>query len=119
MPTTTGKTGTLEVEGEHSATVFSNPEQEFYIQLSDPERFGIARLRPKGTARVAENISYEAGTNDATETPEMVETLQLELAEGLYKLWPKAPLPAGEYAVVQYTDGKLDMQIWDFAVKGK
>ena len=35
----------------------------------------------------------------------------------LCKIWPKAPLAAGEYAVIQYTAGKLNMQIWDFAVK--
>jgi hypothetical protein len=119
MPTTTGKTAALEVDGAHSTSVFANPEQEFYIQLSETERFGIARLTPKGTARIAETISYMAGTNEAAEEPEMVATLQLELADGLYKIWPKEPLPGGEYAVVQYTEGKIDMQIWDFAVKGK
>jgi hypothetical protein len=39
--------------------------------------------------------------------------------DGLYKIWPKDPLPAGEYAVVQYTQGKVNMRVWDFAVKGK
>jgi len=117
MPTPVTKTATLEVDGAHSANVFANPAQEFYIQLSDTEPFGIARLTPKGTVRVAENISYMA--NEATEEPEIVATLQLELADGLYKIWAKEPLPAGEYAVVQYTEGKINMQIWDFAVKRK
>jgi hypothetical protein len=49
----------------------------------------------------------------------LVPILQREVAEGLYKIWPKAPLPPGEYAVVEFTPGKLNMQIWDFAVKAK
>jgi hypothetical protein len=117
MPTTTTKTATLEIDGAHSDAVFANPAQEFYIQLSEIERFGIARLSTKGTVRVAENISYMA--DEATETPEILPTLQIEVADGLYKLWPEEPLRAGEYAVVQYTEGKINMQIWDFAVKGK
>jgi hypothetical protein len=118
LPTVSGK-ATVEVNGANSASVFTNPEQEFYIQLSDTERFGIARLTPKGAVRIADNITYVPVTNEVVEEPEMVPTLQLELADGLYKIWPKEPLPAGEYAVVQYTEGKIDMQIWDFAVKGK
>jgi hypothetical protein len=46
--------------------------------------------------------------------------IQLELAPGgLYKIWAKDPLRAGEYAVVQYTPGTLDIQVWDFCVKAK
>jgi hypothetical protein len=119
MPAASSKTATLQIDGAHSATVFANPEQEFFILLSETEPFGIARLAPKPAVRIVENISYTPGTNDANEEPEIVPTLQIEVAEGLYKLWPKQPLPAGEYAVVQYTGGKLDMQIWDFAVKAK
>ncbi len=37
--------------------------------------------------------------------------------DGLYKIWPAKPLEPGEYAVVEYTSGKLNMQIWDFAFK--
>ena len=29
------------------------------------------------------------------------------------------PLPPGEYAVVEYTLGKMNMQIWDFQIKPK
>jgi len=33
----------------------------------------------------------------------------------LYKIWPTKPLEPGEYAVVEYTDGKVNIQVWDFA----
>jgi hypothetical protein len=117
MPIVPGK-ATLEIPGAHSSNVFSNPDQEFYIQLSDPERFGIARLKTKMDVRIVENVTIMPVTNETVEEPEMVEIFQKQLASGgLYKIWPKAPLQPGEYAVVEYTAGKLNMQIWDFAVK--
>src|SRR5262249_32719729 len=42
IPVVSGK-ATLEIANPHSLNVFANPEQEFYLQLSDPERFGIVR----------------------------------------------------------------------------
>jgi hypothetical protein len=117
MPTPVTRTATMEVEGAHATAVFTNQSQEFYVRPSDTEPFGIARLVPKSSVRVAEEISYMG--NEADEEPQIVPTLQLEMTEGLYKIWPKEPLPPGEYAVVQYTLGKVDMQIWDFAVVKK
>jgi hypothetical protein len=108
---------TLELNGGHSLNVFTNPEPLFYLQLSQMERFGIARLTTKGAVRIVENVSFMPVTNEPVEELDLVPTLQRELVEGLYKIWPKEPLPAGEYAVVQYSEGQLNMQIWDFAVK--
>ena len=42
-----------------------------------------------------------------------------ELASGLYKIWPKEKLEPGEYAVVEYTENKLNIQVWDFAIQAK
>jgi hypothetical protein len=49
----------------------------------------------------------------------MVEILKIELASGLYKIWPKEKLEPGEYAVVEYTENKLNIQVWDFAIQAK
>ena len=118
IPMVTGK-AVLEIPGAAAATVFADPEQEFYIQLSDLERFGIARLTPKGAVRIVENVTTMPVTNELLEDPQMVEILKKELDSGLYKIWPKEKLPPGEYAVVEYTDGKLNMQVWDFSIKSK
>ena len=115
--TPVSKTGILEIQGAHSANVFTDPSQEFYFQLSDPESFGIIRLTTSGSVRVAEHLAYVGGTDEVDETRDLIDTLELEMDENLYKIWPKSPLPPGEYAVVQYTDGKADMKVWDFAVK--
>jgi hypothetical protein len=116
IPMVAGK-GTLELTGAHSPNVFTNSEQELYIQLSEPERFGIAKLTSKGTVRIVENLVYMPVTNEVVEEPTLVETFQKQLADGLYKIWPKQPFAPGEYAVVEYTAGKLNIQTWDFAIQ--
>jgi len=117
VPIVSGK-GTLELNGAHSQNVFTNPEQEFYIQLSSAERFGIAKLTPKGQVRIVENLTFMPVTKEVDEELTLVGTFQKELTQdGLYKVWPKEPLEAGEYAVVQYTAGKMNVQVFDFAIK--
>ena len=120
VPMVAGK-ATLELQGEHSANVFTNPEQEFYFQLATTERFGMIKLTPgKGGVRIVENLSIIPVTKEVVEEPTEVETFQRELdPDGLYKIWPREALPPGEYALVEFTEGKLNMQIWDFAIKAK
>ena len=110
---------TLELQRAHSTNLFSDPEQEFYIQLTDPERYGIARLTTKGAIRIVETLTMNPMTKETTEEPDMVPILRQQMADGLYKIWPKEKLPPGEYAVIEFTAGKMNMQIWDFAIKGK
>ena len=117
IPAISGK-ATLEINGEHSQNVFTNPEQEFYIQLSDAERFGIVKLTPKGGVRIVENLTYVPVTKEVVEEPVMVDIFRQQFtADLLYKIWPKEKLEPGEYAVIEYTEGKVNMQTWDFAIK--
>ena len=118
VPMVTGK-ATLEIGGAHSLNVFTNPEQEFYLQLSEPERFGIAKLNIKGAVRIVENVTTLPVVNEIVEEPTMVDILKKEVDGGLYKIWPKEKLEPGEYAVVEYTESKLNIQVWDFAIKAK
>jgi hypothetical protein len=118
VPLVTGK-ATLEIDDAHTATVFTTARPEFYIQLSQIERFGIVRIEPKekDKVRVVENVTLMPVTEEKIEEPALIPILQRELDSGLYKFWPKEPLTAGEYAVVQFTAGEVNMQVWDFAVK--
>jgi hypothetical protein len=118
LPVFNGK-ATLEIQGANSPTVFTNPEQEFYLQLSELERFGIAKLTVKGAVRIVEKMTTLPVVNEIVEEPTMVEILKIELASGLYKIWPKEKLEPGEYAVVEYTENKLNIQVWDFAIQAK
>ena len=111
---------TLEIQGMHSLNVFTDPQQEFYIQVSETEPFGIIKLAPKTGVRVAENLTIEPITKEVDEEINSIDIIIQEMAKGgLYKIWAQNPLPPGEYAVVEYTLGKMNMQIWDFAIKGK
>jgi hypothetical protein len=112
--------GILELDGAHAATVFTDPEPEFFIVLSETERFGIAKLSVKNGLRIIENVTF-LPTKEIEEEPlTMVDIFRQQLAsDELYKIWPKEPMEPGEYAVVQYTEGKLDIQVWDFAIARK
>ncbi|MGA1996405.1 MAG: hypothetical protein ABSH45_11565 [Bryobacteraceae bacterium] len=117
VPTTTGR-GALEIPGAHSKVVFHHPEQEFYIELSDTERFGILKLTTKGNVRVVEELSWDSVAREMTEIPTEIDILRQQLtSDQLYKIWPKQPLGPGEYAVVEFTSGKMNMQVWDFAIQ--
>jgi hypothetical protein len=119
VPMVSGK-ATLEIPNAHSLNIFTNPEQEFYIQLSQTERFGIVKVMPKGTVRIVEDITVVPVSKEMVEERFPMDIFQKQMTpDGLYKIWPKQPLPAGEYAVVEFSEGKMNMQIWDFAVKPK
>lgn len=115
VPIVPGK-GTVELQGKKSLNVIRNPEQEFYIQLSAEERFGIIKLTPKGGVRIVENITIIPVSKEIIEEPVEIEIFRKQLTpDGLYKIWPMQPLQPGEYAVVQFTPGKLNMQVFDFS----
>jgi hypothetical protein len=117
IPVVTGK-ATLEIAEPHSLNVLGIDRPEFYIQLDKEERFGIVKLQPQHGLRVVEKITTIPVTKEIVEEPEQVEIFRKQLTpDGLYKIWPQKPLEPGEYAVVQFEPGKLDMQIWDFAYK--
>ena len=117
IPAFVGK-ATLEMSGAHATTVFTDPEHEFYVQLAGTEAFGIAKLTTKGNIRIVENLTYHPIDKEMVyEERMMVDYLHRQLGDGLYKIWPKEPLPPGEYAIVLYTDGKVDIQSYDFAIK--
>jgi len=53
------------------------------------------------------------------ETIQKIETFKKQEADLLYRIWPIKPLEPGEYALIQYTEGKMNPQIWDFTVDAK
>ena len=115
LPIVTGK-ATLELDGPHSTNGTANREPEFYIRLSDEERFGLIRLREHKGNRVVEKLTIIPVTKETMEEPELVETFRKQVSDMVYKIWPTKPLEPGEYAVVEYTEGKVNMQVWDFFI---
>jgi hypothetical protein len=56
---------------------------------------------------------------EVSEVVQKVDTFKKQEADLLYRIWPEKPLESGEYALLQYTEGKMNSQIWDFSVAKK
>ncbi len=115
VPLVPGK-ATLELDGTHSSQGTANRSPEFYIRLSEDERFGIVRLGEHKSNRVVEKLTIEPVVKEIMQEPDLVEVFRQQVADQLFKIWPQKPLDPGEYAVVQYSIEKLDMQVWDFFI---
>lgn len=117
IPLIPGK-ATLEIPGERSSEVVKDHEPEFFLQLSEFESFAMVKLTPQKGVRIVEHITIEPVTKETAEMRDLVPTFTKQLSEnGLYKIWPQDPLEKGEYAVVEYTEGKINTQIWDFRIE--
>ncbi|HUS08021.1 MAG TPA: hypothetical protein VMZ52_17095 [Bryobacteraceae bacterium] len=115
IPIVAGKS-TVELAGLKSATEVSGDRPEFYIRLAAEERFGIVRVVPGKATRVVETLNIIPVSKEIIEEMDTVEVFRKQLGDGLYKLWPTKALAPGQYAVVEYTEGKGNIQIWDFTL---
>lgn len=118
IPIFAGKS-TVELDGEHSKNALADTRPEFFIRLSNEERFGIIRLTPQKGVRIVEKLTIIPVTKEIAEEQQEVDVFRQQLRDGLYKIWPEKPLEAGEYAVMEYTpatNGTVNIQVWDFSV---
>jgi hypothetical protein len=116
IPIVAGKS-TVELGGEKSTTIYSERRPEFYIRLSKPQQFALIQLTPKKGARVVEVVQTIPVSKEKFEERKELEIFRQQLEEGLYKVWPQADLAAGEYAWIEYTDGQVNLMIWDFRIE--
>jgi len=116
LPVVAGKAN-VELDGEQSKSTVNSDRPEFFIRLSAQERFGIVRLWPQKKARIVQKWNIIPMTKEIIEEQQDVEVFRQQLDEDLYKIWPVEPLKPGEYAVIQYTQGKGNVQVWDFAYR--
>jgi len=110
---------TLELDGAHSPSHVDSDKPEFYIRLSEPERFALVKMGDHKGNRVVEKIEVVPVSKDQIEKFDEVELFQHQVRDDLFKLWPMKPLEPGEYAVVEYTEGKVNTQVWDFSWAGQ
>ena len=112
---------TIELDGDHAPLRIADTRPEFYFRLSDYERFEIVKLTPKKDARVVENLSILQIKDErmVDETIQKIETFKKQEADLLYRIWPIKPLEPGEYALIQYSEGKMNPQVWDFTLDAK
>ena len=114
IPVVSGKT-TVELDGEHSATVFTSDRPEFYFRLDREETFGIVKMMPKKGVRVVQEWQIVPVSKEVIEKEKDIPIFHKQIDDGLYQIWPEQPLEPGEYAVVEYTSGQRNVQTWDFA----
>ncbi len=116
IPLVPGKQ-TLELDGDSAPTHVAEKRPEFYFRLSDEERFGIIKLSPsKKGGRIIEHLEIIPVGKEVVETRDDIPTFKKQVGDLLFKIWPENDLAPGEYALVEYTEGKVNVQVWDFAV---
>ena len=115
IPLVPGK-ATVELDGPHATLGTANRSPEFYIRLSSEERFAIVRLSERRGNRVVEKLTIIPVANETEEERDTIETFRHQVGDMLFKIWPEKPLEPGEYAVVEFTEGKVNMQVWDFFI---
>lgn len=117
LPVFAGK-ATIEVDGEKSKQTLTGKRPEIWLRLSADENFAIVKALPgKKASRIIEKIMIDPVAKELKfEEPEIIETFRQQLADRLFRIWPIEDLPPGEYAVIQYTPGKVNPQIWDFGL---
>jgi hypothetical protein len=115
IPIVSGKS-TVEVDGLKAETTLKAERPEFYFRVFELERMAIVRTKPAKTSRIVQTLNMIPVSNEIVEETDIVETFKQQIAEGLYKIWPTKPLEPGEYAVIEYTEGKGNVQVWDFSI---
>jgi hypothetical protein len=119
MPAPLLKKETLIVlAGAHAAIRISNPQPRFFVQDSDPWA-ATAQLLPlveRKDSRLVEKIRSGIGVGKSGEVREDLPLERTRLAAGLYELKPAKPLAAGEYALGELLEQKLNINVWDFGI---
>jgi hypothetical protein len=117
LPVVSGKSE-IQIPGEHSANIVNEDRPEFFLQLAALESFAIFKLTPQKGVRIVEKVTLIPVVKEYEEDPIKVEIFQKQLSDnGLFKIWPQEPLEKAEYAVVEFTPGKMNHRIWDFRIE--
>jgi|SRR5579871_3038779 len=115
LPLVSGK-ATVELDGPHATIGTANREPQFYIRLSEEERFGLIRLGDHKGNRVVEKLTIVPVSKENIEEADFVDTFRQQVGDLFFRIWPEKPLAPGEYALIEYTEGKVNMQVWDFFI---
>jgi hypothetical protein len=116
IPVIAGKRKLL-LEGPSSEFAVDETAPIFFIRDTSITYFGIVKLAPEKDQRLVQIIQNAGPENQLFEEQEEVEVFRQQLASGVYRVWPTEPLPAGEYAFIDFTPGEADLRVWSFSVK--
>jgi hypothetical protein len=95
-------------------------EPAFYVQSADGfgARVEFISLKPRKDSRQVEKVEWRAGLGKPAELHAAIPIERAEIAPGLFKLTPKAPIEPGEYALAELIQTKLNLELWDFGIEG-
>ncbi len=105
---------TVEVEGTQAKLLVGNAEPMFYVRLEEITRLAIVRLKDKKKSRLVQKIQKMRQDTELLVKQEELEVFRQQLAPQVYKIWPTAPIPPGNYAVVEHDLGGENVRVWDF-----
>ena len=89
----------------------------FFVRQSQLAQFGIVRLEAaKDDRRLVQTVEIHPVSKETFEQFDEVEVFRQQLASGVYRVWPINDLEPGEYALIDFTPGELDLRVWDFSV---
>ena len=117
IPILTGKS-TVEIPGAYSQTALREARPEFYLQMDKQESFAIVKITTEKAIRIVEHVDIIPVSKEVVETRDAVQIFSKQLTgENFYKIWPQESLAKGEYAVIEFLEGKVDMRVWDFRIE--
>jgi hypothetical protein len=105
--------------GLKAAVRLQQAQPAFYIQSSDGlgAKLELISLKVVKESRVVEKVEAgRAGIGKPSESRSAVQLERTQLSPGLYRLKPLHPLDAGEYALGELVQQKLELTLWDFGV---
>lgn len=114
-PIIAGKS-TVTIDGKAAKFRIATATPEFYFRLAQEERFAIIKLDPKKTDRVVETVDILPNGEMPVENQKQVAAFKKQYGTQLHKIWPEQPLEPGEYALVEYTEGQVNVRVWEFGV---
>ena len=115
IPIVPGK-ASLEIAGEHSEISVPFERPQLYFRIEDIQRYTIVRMRPKKGVRQVAVLQVEPVSKQGYLDMDTVDVFRQQVQDNLFKVWPTKPLTPGEYALVQYAEGDVEIQVWDFRI---
>ena len=106
------------LDGAKSKTRLKTENPVIYLRFTDEAnlKFGLVRAKVDGSKRIFEQVLRGPLGGKAQESREAVAIEQEILAPGIYRLKLSSPLAVGEYAVVEFLEQGMNLDVWDFGV---
>lgn len=94
------------------------PPEALFVsgKATETSRFALLRVTVKDGSRELQAILLPLIRGKAKHEGNYIEVTQETLDKDTTKLIPRQPLAAGEYAIVEFLDDKLNLFVWDFGV---